>query len=485
MTEITKADTPFNDGPLPFDTPKNAPPRFSPFAQDMAENEIRATFLKNKTEGQYALAVHIVKKFNIITVGEKEYEMYVYRDGMYFQAMNEIIYPEIQSVLGPRTTNSAKREVFGLIASMTMHPRTIFTSSSTDLIPVQNGVYDRGTHALLPHSPDYRFTFQFPIVYDPECTCQKTNAFLEQILDSDQRTIVEEWIGYFFFRSYMFKKAIIFVGEGDTGKTTLLETITSLLGKENISSVSLQKMTSDKFGAAQLFEKHGNIVDELSARDIADTGNFKIATGGGSISGEYKYGNQFSFQNYSKLTFACNKIPDVNDFDDDAYFNRWMVIRFENTIEKKIPNFIQTLTTDAERSGLFNLAMRGLDRLLENGRFSYNMDALDIKKEMMRSSSSVAQFVAACLHQENGAEISKESLYDSYSAYCAEQGIAAETIKFFGTRLTNYATYVTEGLMTASYGKRMRGWRNVIVKLPGVDTDNGLGAEFNETKVEI
>lgn len=480
--EMVSKNNPFTKGELPFDVPKITPIRYSPFAADMKENEIRAAFVKNKAEGCYALAVHIVKKFEIITVGEKEYEMFVYRDGMYFQSVNEIIYPEIQAILGPKTTNGAKHEVFGLIASMTMHPRTVFTSAPVNFIPLSNGVYDRDTRTLLPHDPSYRFTFQFPIIYDPQATCPLTSAFFDQILEPEQRLIIEEWIGYFFLRSYMFKKAIILVGEGDTGKTTLLEVVTSLLGKENISSVSLQKMTSDKFGAAQLFEKHGNIVDELSARDISDTGNFKIATGNGSISGEYKYGNQFSFQNYSKLTFACNKIPDVNDFDDDAYFNRWMVIRFENTIEKKIPNFIKTLITESERSGLFNLAMVGLDRLLEQGKFSYDKKALEIKMEMMRSSSSIAQFVAECLKQDNGAEITKENLYDEYSKYCADKGIAAETIKYLGTRLQNYATYVTEGLMTEAYGKRSRGWRNVSIRVP--DEDNSpLMSEFTEAKI--
>ena len=83
-------------------------------------------------------------------------------------------------------------------------------------------------------------------------------------------------------------------------------------------------------------------------------------------------------------------MPDVTDMDDVAYFNRWMVIRFEKTIEKKIPNFIDTLRTEEERSGLFNWAMEGLRRLLENGTFTYASSAMDTKKEMMRSGSSIS-----------------------------------------------------------------------------------------------
>jgi putative DNA primase/helicase len=463
MTEITREDTPFAEDNLPFDVPRNAPPHLQGF-DNLDENDLRRKFIKNKTAGAYALALHIVKKFNIITVGEKEYEMYVYRDGTYFQAVNEIIYPEIQSILGPITTSASKREVFGLIASMTMKPREVFASSDPRYIPVRNGVYDRDTHVLLPHDPKYRFTFQFPVIYDADASCPLTDAFLDTVLDSEQRLTVEEWLGYFFLRSYMFKKAIIFVGEGDTGKTTLLEAISFLLGPQNISSVSLQKMSGDKFAAAHLYGKHGNIVDELSAKDVTDTGAFKIATGGGSITGEMKFGNQFSFQNHSKLTFACNKIPDVKDFDDDAYFNRWMVVRFEKTIEKKVPNFIKTLTTEAERSGFFNLAMRGLDRLLVQGRFSYNKDAMDTKREMMRSGSSIAIFAAEKLAQENGAEMSKEDLYDVYTQFCSERGIAAETIKMLGTKLPFYVPYISEGHISSTRSlARVRGWRNVKV----------------------
>lgn len=424
------------------------------------ENELRQGFIKLKTQGTYELAKYIVKKYDIITVGEKEQEMYVYQNGLYALAHNEIIAPEIQRILGPHVTKSAKLETTHKIADMTMARREIFATAPLHLIPLLNGVYDREARVLLPHSPMYRFTYQLPVSYDPAALCTKTSAFFDQVLDSDQRKIVEEWIGYYFYRNYMFKKAIIFVGEGDTGKTTMLEVIDFLLGKGNISSVSLQKMATDKFAAAHMYEKHGNLVDELSAKDISDTGNFKIATGGGSISGEYKFGNQFSFHNFSKLTFACNKIPDIKDFDDDAYFNRWMPIRFERTITKKIPNFIKTLTTDEERSGLFNLAMVGLDRLLEQGRFSYVKDAKETKRDMMRSGSSIAMFAAARLKQDLGAEIGKEQLYDAYTQFCVDNDLSVETMDMLGKKLLYYVPFAADGTTTL-YGKKQRCWRNL------------------------
>jgi len=444
------------------------------------EIEIVKIYIKNKTEGTYLIAEYIVNKYSIITVGEKDREMFVYQDGYYRPAENTVIFPEVQRILLHHVNKSAKTETFHKIADMTAHPRSIFTSADINLLPLKNGVYNLKTRELLPHDPKYHFTYQFPIIYNPQATCPKTEAFFDQILTPEQRKTFEEWLGYYFLRSYMFKKAMIFVGEGDTGKTTLLEVITNLLGKDNLSSISLQKMSSDKFSAAHLYEKHGNLVDELSARDITDTGTFKVATGGGSITGEYKFGNQFSFLNFSKFTFACNQIPDVSsDANDSAYFNRWIITRFENTITKKIPNFIATLTTEEERSGLFNLAMKGLERLLEQGRFTYNYTADETKTEMLRSGSSLAMFASEMLESKEDSEISKEEMYEAYVKFCKTKNISTQTKDMMGKKLTDYAPFLSDGLIQGINNKgkpdRVKGWRNVHIK-----GSNKLDKEFDE-----
>lgn len=457
--KVLKDCSPFEEKSSLIGIPKNLVSRLP------SESDLLKQFKDNKTKGTYAIAEYITHKYNIITVGEKEREIFIYQDGYYQPAENLIIFPEIQNILREEVTKNAKTETLHKIADMTAKPRSIFNSASETKIPLLDGVYDFATKQFGPHFPDYRFTYKFPIKFNSDATCPKTEAFFDQILTPEQRLTMEEWLGYYFLRSYMFKKAMIFVGEGDTGKTTLLEVVTFLLGKENLSSISLQKMSSDKFSAAHLYNKHGNLVDELSARDITDTGTFKIATGGGSITGEYKYGNQFSFVNFSKFTFACNRIPDVSsDANDQAYFNRWIITRFENTITKKIPNFIATLTTEEERSGLFNLAMKGLERLLTQGKFTYNYSADQTKTEMLRSGSSLAMFASERLECKDGDEMSKEELYEYYTDFCKEKNISSQTKDMVGKKLTDFAPYVSDGLITSITGKQVRGWRNVGIK---------------------
>lgn len=450
--------------------PKTEIPKVKGVSTYPGEDELVKEYKDNKTKGTYLIAQHIAHHHKIITVGEHEREMFVYQEGYYRPAENLIVFPEVQRILKEHVNKNAKSEVLHKIADMTTQDRSIFNTAPICKIPLDDGVYNYETGEFWPHSPENHFLFKFPIKYNEDATCPKTEAFFDQILTPEQRLTLEEWLGYYFVRNYQFKKAMIFVGEGDTGKTTLLEVITHLIGPENISSISLQKMSGDKFSAAHLYGKHGNIVDELSARDVSDTGAFKIATGGGNIVGEYKYGNQFAFINFAKFTFACNRIPDVSsDANDDAYFNRWMVTRFEKTITKKIPNFIATLTTEEERSGLFNLAMRGLKRLLEQGRFTYNLDAAETKTEMMRSGSTLAIFVTEMLEMEQDGEISKDDLYDAYAKFCVEKEIATDTKDFVGKRLTGYASYISDGLITglSATGKptRVRGWRGCKIKV--------------------
>lgn len=424
---------------------------------------------KTKTEATYRLAEHIVNKYNIITIGEKQLEMFVYQDGMYVPAENLVIDPEIQRILAYHVTKNAKSETHHKITAMTTQKREIFTSADLRYIPLKNGVFDLINKELLPHSPLYRFTYQFPIVYNKDAKCPLIESFFDQILTINQKTLIEEWIGYYFYRNYQFKKALIMVGEGDTGKTTLLEIIRYLLGTDNLSEISLHKMSSDKFSAAHLYKKHGNIVDELSANDVEDTGAFKMATGGGTITGEHKFGNQFSFHNYSKFTFACNKIPDVKDMDDEAYFFRWMIVRFENRINKDkiILDFAKKISSEEELAGLFNLAMKALSRLLEQRDFTYIKSGGETKLEMMRSGSSIAAFSSEMIEREDGAEMTKEVMYEAYSKFCTDRELGTETIKMIGTKLPYYVPYLmdTKIHVLNSKGKEttISGWRGAKI----------------------
>jgi putative DNA primase/helicase len=313
----------------------------------------------------------------------------------------------------------------------------------------------------MAHSPEYLFFDKIPVDYVEGVDCPVIKQFLRSILNKKDVALIQEFAGYLLWRSYLIKKAFILIGERDTGKTTLLNLLIKFIGELNTSGVSLQKLTSDKFSAANLYHKHLNAHDDLSINDVNDNGSFKMATGGGYISGEYKFGNRFDFKNFAKLVFACNQIPTAKQTDDDAYFGRWIVVRFEKEIRKKKPFLLEQMTTSQELSGFLNFALSGLGRLLKNGKFTYDKEPDEIRDEMMRSGSAIASFVAEGIAFEPDAWISKTDMYQVFKYYATQKRGMVMTKTSFGKKICKLAPYIKSGKKKVL--KQVTGWRNVKI----------------------
>lgn len=406
----------------------------------------------------YRLAKLLATKSDIRTTDEKIREIYIYKDGLYVPAEN-ILGAKIQEIFQELSSAKLKREMLDKIKDFTLIKRGDFNPDA-NFINLENGVYDIKNRKLIPHSPEYLFLTKIPVKFDPSADCLKIKEFLKEILDPSSVRVIQEWAGYCLYRKYFIKKAMIFFGERDTGKTTLLRLLSKFIGEKNISGVSLQRIGTDKFATSQLYAKHINVYDDLSAKDVNDNGVFKIATGGGEITGEYKYGNQFQFYNHSKLTFACNTIPNVSDTNDEAYFNRWIVICFSKQIANPNPFLFDELTTEFELSGFLNFALDGLFWILEKRSFSYQKDPDEIKAEMLKSSSPIANFAYDLLERgENEDWISKQDLYSAFTDYARNNDLPIAPINDFGKKIQKYASYMGNSKKGADTG-----WRNVRLK---------------------
>ncbi|MEK7538847.1 MAG: phage/plasmid primase, P4 family [Patescibacteria group bacterium] len=427
--------------------------------------EFKISLQADKKEAIYRLSKYLLEKHHIKTIKGSKREIFVYQDGVYVPG-EEIIRKDIRELLEELSTTNNNKEIIETVKDLSPIDRDKFTADK-HLLNLNNGVLDVRTLELREHHPDYLFLTKIPINFDPQAECPTIKKFLSDVLDDEQELLIQEWLGYGLYPEYFIKKAIIFVGEGDTGKTTLMNLMFMFFGERNVSGVSLQKISSDKFACAHMYTKYVNLYDDLSFKDISDNGAFKIATGGGVITGEMKFGNQFQFKNYAKLTFACNKIPDVKDADDDAYFNRWIVIQFNYAVDEKDRDkqLIHKMTTPEELSGLLNFALVGLTRLLKKEKFSYNKGPEEIKAEMLRSGSSIANFAFDCLEPSDGVWISKVNMYNAYIQFTRAQNLANKNIQALGHRLPKYAPYISdEKPVDPLTGKQVTAWSNVRFK---------------------
>ncbi|MEA2088908.1 MAG: phage/plasmid primase, P4 family [Patescibacteria group bacterium] len=424
----------------------------------------------------------LINKYKIKTVGEKDIEFFIYKKGLYSKD-KRLLQKEIEEEYQDECTTHKVKEIINKISRKTYIPREDFDKIDPNIICVKNGALNLSTLELKEHNADYNFTTQIPITYNKEKKCPLFFKFLEETLDKQYIILIQEFMGMCLFRQYYPKKAFIFVGETNTGKTTLISILEKFISSEedrekNISGLNLQKIATDKFSTINLYKKYVNIHDDMSEKDISDTGNFKMLTGAGTFDGEYKFGDHFKFKNYAKLLFACNTIPAVKEIgDDNAYFERWVIIPFENIIQKKILlREEKIINNQNEMSGILNWALEGFKRVIENSQYSYNKTNKEIKETMIKynKKNSIANFAIDNLIEKTGEWIKKEELYKHYQNYASKNELPIETKKKFGTNFRKYANYVAE---IRKEGDDV--WGNVVV-ISDIKEEDYNEEDYNE-----
>ena len=432
--------------------------------EDFGEDNL--DFVNPNNSGKFVVDIdlfvnHLLDKYTFKTIfGAKNETVYVYEDGIYTPRGKEIIKTFSEEKLGEHCKNNIVNEILEKIKRKTAIDSEEFEKIPLNLIPLENGVYDIKTNKREDYRHELFFKFKLPVKHDNSAGCPKFLSFINDILYEPDVNLIQEWFGFCLYRKYLFKKGMIWFGETDTGKTTLLNILEGLLGENNCSGLSLHEISNnDRFGLKSLHNKHLNSYDDLSASDIGDSGGFKIATGGGRITAEYKFGDMFKFLNHSKLLFACNEIPSPKNINDTAYFSRWFPVRFDNQIpqEEQNPTFAEDCLKE-ESSGILEWALIGLKRLLDNKRFSFNKTPSEVKAIMCRSGNPLYAFVSDECKEQEGVWISKQDLYDKYCEYIRKEKLPILTKDKFCKNLPRCCDYLID-----CRKDNKRGWSNVRV----------------------
>lgn len=126
--------------------------------------------------------------------------------------------------------------------------------------------------------------------------------------------------------------------------------------------------------------------------------------------------------NYARLAFNCNELP-KNVEHSEAFFRRFLILPFDVTIpeNKRNPNLAKEII-QTELSGVFNWILEGLKRLLKHNRFSPCEAAAKMVETFRRESDSVAMFLADEGYQTSENYLQVKTIYQTYRAYCLDNG---------------------------------------------------------------
>lgn len=406
------------------------------------------------------LAEWIMSKYTFVTMMDNQ-ETFVYEDGFYQQVGDVLVKKLTKDALGEEYRKNRATEVLDYIKAGTY---VIRREEPANLLPLENGVLDlsKEPFELKPHSPTHIFFNKLPVKYDAKADCPNISKFLKEITNcQEDETLLTEVIGYSLYREYFISKALMLVGEGSNGKSTFLNLVKALLGLVNVSGRSLQDLELNRFAKADLYTKLANIYADLPDRALQSTGTFKMLTGRDLIAAEKKFSQPFHFVNYAKLMFSANKVPEAND-DTSAFFRRWIIIVFPKVFKpgsNDDPHIIEKLTTESELSGLLNLALAALERLLKCGRFSSSKTTEEIKEDYIRKSSPIAAFLMDCTEADSDAFIEKKALYSTFAEYCRNLKLPIVTQDTFFKNLPQHAA-IAEYRPTLE-GKRFTAFKGI------------------------
>lgn len=378
------------------------------FKKDKFEFDVFANYLKNK--------YHICKING---------QLCIYSDGIYksgFDNIEKAMIAEISSL-----NKTRRNEVLSYLELIVTNHGV---PNNAHLIAFHNGVYNVGDDMLHPFSPDYIITNKIPWDYDPTIECDLVDKTLDKLAchDGEIKLLLEEVVGYTFYRRNELRKSFILIGDKSNGKSTYLDMINTMLGSENVANLDLKDL-GDRFSPASLFGKLANIGDDIGDDFISGqtAAQFKKIVSGSRIRGEYKGQTEFFFDPYCKMLYSANNIPRIKD-KSGAVIDRMIIVpfdaKFNNTDPDYDPYVKYKLREPDAIKRLIILGIQGLRRVLAAQAFT---QSAKVKKELLEyeeNNNPVLVFFREHTKEEFANHQTGE-VYKKYNEFCLSNNFTA------------------------------------------------------------
>lgn len=394
-----------------------------------------ATFLKNNN--------HIIKINN---------QLHIYKDGIYIDG-----YSEIEHMMIFYISNLSKAKRTEVLNYLDVLIRDNTEPSSANLIAFKNGVYDIATDKFSEFDSNMVITNKIDWNYNPEAYSEICDKSLNKLAcnDSSIRLLIEEMIGYCFYRRNELGVSFILTGDKSNGKSTFIDMIMRLLGFNNTSALDLGEL-GDRFKTAELFGKLANLGDDISDDFIKNPAVFKKLVTGDRVNVERKGQNPFDFNNYAKFIFSANDIPRIKD-KTGAVLRRLIIVPFNATFSKTDkdydPYIKYKLRDDSVMEYLVLLGIKGLKRVLENRKFTTNAKIeAELQEYEERNNPIILFFKDTPIEEIENEPLSL--VFQKYREFCMQNNLIEMTNIEFGKLIKKH--YDLETKVMRVDGKSVR-----------------------------
>lgn len=415
----------------------------------------KPVFFCDKTFLFDRFAIWLKNNENVVSISN---QLHIYQDGIYHVGYKAIETAMISQI--PNLKKTQRREVLEYMELIADEK----AQADARYIAFRNGVLDIVTGQMQSFSPDLVITNQIPWDYNPEAYSELADDTLNKLACGDKpiRALLEECIGYCFYRRNELGKAFILTGDKSNGKSTFLDCVKAILGDGNISALDLKEL-GDRFSTSMMFGKLANIGDDIGDDFLqgSQVATFKKVVTGNRIKAERKGQDPFEFNPYVKLLFSANDIPRMKD-KTGAVLRRLVIIPFNATFSKDSPDydpFIKYKLIQQESvEYLIRVGVEGLKRIIENNEFTKSEKVAEQIDEYENENNPIKAFIDEC-----GVEMIEDEptgdVYSRYQVFCADCGMQPMSNIVFSKQINKRLGFET--VVTKVGGKSIRIFRKV------------------------
>ena len=377
----------------------------------------KPVFYDGKTFLHDAFGRFLISEYNIIKIGGV---LHYFKDGVYVPV-------NIEGLMIKHIPNLKQQQRKEVLSYMMAYIDQNTSVSSANFIAFKNGIYDVAADTLEEFSKDKIMTNKINWNYNADAYSELVDNVLNRLACNDKkvRLLLEEVIGYTFYRRNELRKAFMLKGKRHNGKSTFLDMLAHLLGEDNISALDLSDL-SHEYKAAGLFGKLANLGDDIEDEFIPSAGVFKKIVSGDRMNANVKFAAPIEFNPYCKLIFSGNTIPRLGrGRDSDAIIDRLIIVPFNASFNKSTEGFSPfikyQLRTDECMEYLVKVGIEGLKRVLATNSFTVTDDMNRELEEYAEALNPISTFFA-----EVGDTLENEptkKCYRLYDQYCFENAM--------------------------------------------------------------
>lgn len=164
-------------------------------------------FFKNGTFLFDTFAKYLVSQHHIIKING---QLHFYKDGIYVNGNSQIEGLMIDYI--PNLNRTKRKEVLDYLSIMIKNNTE---QSNASYIAFKNGVYNIETEKFMPFSPDIIVVNKIDHNYNADAYCEIVDKVLNKMSCNDKgiRALLEEVVGYTFYRRNELRKAFILIGD--------------------------------------------------------------------------------------------------------------------------------------------------------------------------------------------------------------------------------------------------------------------------------